>query len=69
MRTLTEDLDNPDGDRLHVVQEEQTRSRQKEREAVAREAQRPVCRRCGAKFTDERWDSIRHHPAQQHREL
>ncbi|GGU67230.1 hypothetical protein GCM10010274_64650 [Streptomyces lavendofoliae] len=68
-QTLTEALDNPDGDRLYVVQAEQARKRQKEREAAAREAQRPVCRRCGAKFTDDRWDSIRHHPAQQHREL
>ncbi|MDN3250598.1 MULTISPECIES: hypothetical protein [unclassified Streptomyces] len=68
-QTLTEDLDNPDGDRLYVVQEEQARSRQKERETAAREAQRPVCRCCGAKFTDDRWDSIRRHPAQQHRDL
>jgi hypothetical protein len=68
-QTLTEALDNPDGDRLYVVQAEQARKRQKERETAAREAQRPVCRRCGAKFTDERWDSIRHYPAQQHREL
>ncbi|CAL9278734.1 MULTISPECIES: hypothetical protein [Streptomyces] len=52
-----------------MVQEEQARGRQKEREAAAREAQRPVCRRRGAKFTDDRWDSIRHHPAQQHRDL
>jgi hypothetical protein len=51
-----------------VVQAEQARKRQREREAAALEAQRPVCRRCGAKFTDERWDSIRQHPAQ-HREL
>ncbi|MFI6730333.1 hypothetical protein [Streptomyces atratus] len=68
-QTLTEALDNPDGDRLHVVQREQARRRQKEREAAAREAQRPVCRRCGAKFTDDRWDSVRPYPAQQHREL
>ncbi|OEJ21752.1 hypothetical protein AS594_39845 [Streptomyces agglomeratus] len=68
-QTLTEALDNSDGDRLYVVQAEQARKRQKEREAAAREAQRPVCRRCGAKFTDDRWDTIRHYPAQQHREL
>ncbi|WP_371095120.1 replication-relaxation family protein [Streptomyces sanglieri] len=68
-QTLTEALDNPDGDRLHVVQAAQARKRQKEREAAAREAQRPLCRRCGEKFTDDRWDTIRHYPAQQHREL
>ncbi|MGW3167931.1 replication-relaxation family protein [Streptomyces sp. NPDC001142] len=68
-QTLTEALNNPDGDRLYVVQAEQARKRQKEREAAAREAQRPVCRHCGAKFTDDRWDTIRHYPAQQHREL
>ncbi|WP_229861183.1 hypothetical protein [Streptomyces litmocidini] len=68
-QTLIEALDNPDGDRLYVVQAEQARRRQKEREAAAREAKRPMCGRCGAKFTDERWRSIRHYPAQQHREL
>ncbi|WP_329585850.1 hypothetical protein OG195_03045 [Streptomyces sp. NBC_01362] len=62
-------LDNPDGDRLHVVPAEQARKRQKERETADREAQRPVCRRCGAKFTDGRWDSVRQYPTQQHREL
>ncbi|MFE4336503.1 replication-relaxation family protein [Streptomyces sp. NPDC056831] len=66
---LAEALGNPDGDRLYVVQREQARKRQVEREAAAREAQRPVCRRCGAKFTDDRWDTVRQYPAQQHREL
>ncbi|MGW0607741.1 hypothetical protein [Streptomyces sp. NPDC002640] len=28
-----------------------------------------MCRRCGAKFTDKRWNSIRQYPAAQHREL
>ncbi|WP_307718032.1 replication-relaxation family protein [Streptomyces sp. V4I23] len=68
-QTLTDALDNPDGDRLYVVQAEQARKRQKEREAAVREAQRPVCRRCGAKFTDDRWDTVRHYPGMQHREL
>ncbi|MEV2255726.1 hypothetical protein AB0I94_35115 [Streptomyces sp. NPDC050147] len=68
-QTLTDALDNPDGDRLYVVQAEQVRKRQREREAAAREAQRPMCRRCGAKFTDDRWDTVRHHPRMQHREL
>ncbi|MER5359743.1 hypothetical protein [Streptomyces sp. NPDC002785] len=68
-QTLGEALDNPDGERLYRVEMEQFRRRQKEREAAAREAQRPVCRRCGAKFTDDRWDTVRRYPAQEHREL
>ncbi len=59
----------PDGDRLYVVQAEQARRRQEEREAAACEVRRPVCGRCGAKFTDDRWDSIRQYPAEQHRDL
>ncbi|MEU2855636.1 replication-relaxation family protein [Streptomyces syringium] len=54
-QTLGEALDNPDGDRLYAVQREQARRRKAEREAAEREARRPVCTRCGAKFTDERW--------------
>ncbi|MFE4336957.1 replication-relaxation family protein [Streptomyces sp. NPDC056831] len=58
-QTLGEALDNPDGDRLYAAQLREARRRQEEREAAAREAQRPVCARCGEKFTDERWQSIR----------
>ncbi|MCM2394333.1 replication-relaxation family protein [Streptomyces albipurpureus] len=68
-QTLREALDNPDGDRLYAVQRKEVHRRQAEREAVEREARRPVCARCGATFTDDRWDTIRHYPAQQHREL
>ncbi|MEU7649936.1 replication-relaxation family protein [Streptomyces huasconensis] len=57
-QTLSEALDNPDGERLYRVEEEQSRRRQAERKAAEREAQRPVCARCGAKFTDERWQLI-----------
>ncbi|MFC9751236.1 replication-relaxation family protein [Streptomyces niveus] len=60
-QTLREALDNPDGDRLHAVQREQARRRKAEREAAEREAQRPECARCGARFTDDRWQSIRQH--------
>ncbi|MFH8379169.1 hypothetical protein ACH4A7_37375 [Streptomyces cyaneofuscatus] len=63
-QTLTDALDNPDGDRLYVVQAEQARKRQKEREAAAREAQRPVRRRCGMKFTDDRWQTVHLFPTQ-----
>ncbi|MFF3558316.1 replication-relaxation family protein [Streptomyces tsukubensis] len=33
--------------------------RRAEREAAEREARRPVCTTCGAKFTDDRWQSVR----------
>ncbi|MFJ2915014.1 replication-relaxation family protein [Streptomyces sp. NPDC087228] len=54
-QTLSEALDNPDGERLYRVEEEQSRRRQAERKAAEREARRPVCTRCGTKFSDERW--------------
>lgn len=46
-QTLPEGLDNPDGDRLYATQRMEARDR------------RPVCTRCGAKFTDERWQQVR----------
>lgn len=58
-QTLSEALDNPDGERLYQVELREARRRQAEREAAHREAQRPVCTRCGNKFTDDRWQSIR----------
>ncbi|WP_422517135.1 replication-relaxation family protein [Streptomyces sp. 5.8] len=58
-QTLGEALDNPDGERLYRTEEEQSRRRQVERKAAEREAQRPVCTRCGAKFSDERWQQVR----------
>ncbi|MET7695235.1 hypothetical protein ABZT06_46340 [Streptomyces sp. NPDC005483] len=58
-QTLNEALDNPDGERLYAVEVEQSRRRQAERKAAEREAKRPVCTRCGTKFTDERWQSTR----------
>lgn len=54
-QTLTEALDNPDGEKLYRVELQEARRRQAEREAAHREAQRPVCTRCGNKFTDECW--------------
>ncbi|MEV8529471.1 hypothetical protein AB0451_36005 [Streptomyces sp. NPDC052000] len=47
-------LDNPDGDRLYAAQWKAARDRR-----VEREAKRPVCARCGAKFFDERWQQVR----------
>ncbi|MFC8596520.1 hypothetical protein [Streptomyces atroolivaceus] len=68
-QTLSKALDNPDGERLYRVEKEQSRRRQAEREAVEREAQRPVCTRCGTKFTDERWLWVQQHRTLPHREL
>ncbi|MFB7554009.1 replication-relaxation family protein [Streptomyces sp. NPDC056154] len=58
-QTLGEALDNPDGDHLYAVEREEARRRQEEREAAEREAKRPVCSRCGNKFTDDRWQLLR----------
>ncbi|MCL3998127.1 replication-relaxation family protein [Streptomyces lavenduligriseus] len=58
-QTLTQALDNPDGERLYQVQLREARRRQAEREAAEREAQRPVCTQCGTKFTDERWQETK----------
>ncbi|MGW3958015.1 replication-relaxation family protein [Streptomyces sp. NPDC004752] len=58
-QTLSEAMDNPDGERLYAVQLREARQRQAEREAAHREAQRPVCTQCGTKFTDERWQEIK----------
>lgn len=57
-QTLTDALDNPDGDRLHQEQRAEQRRRAQEHAAAYRESQRPVCTRCGAKFTDERWKKV-----------
>ncbi|MGW0607736.1 replication-relaxation family protein [Streptomyces sp. NPDC002640] len=57
-QTLSEALDNLDGERLYRMEKEQSRRRQAEREAAEWEARRPVCTRCGTKFTDERWQLV-----------
>ncbi|MFL4910740.1 replication-relaxation family protein [Streptomyces sp. MMS24-I2-30] len=58
-QTLSEALDNPDGERLYRVELQEARRRQAGREAAHREAQRPVCTQCGNKFTDERWQETK----------
>ncbi|WP_338059756.1 replication-relaxation family protein [Streptomyces dengpaensis] len=54
--TLTAALDNSDGDALYRRQAARADAEEKQRRDAEREAQRPVCTRCGAKFTDERWE-------------
>lgn len=60
-QTLTDALDNPDGDILYRAQEARAEAADKRRRAAQREAERPLCKRCGRKFTDERWEEITVH--------
>jgi protein involved in plasmid replication-relaxation len=53
-QTLTAALDNPDGDVLFRDQEARARAAEEQRRLAEQEAQRPVCKRCGQKFTDQR---------------
>lgn len=55
-QTLTAALDNPDGDALYRRQAARADAEEKQRRAAEREAQRPVCKECGEKFTDQRWE-------------
>jgi len=55
-QTLTDALDNPDGDALYRRQYARAEAEDERRRAAEREARRPVCKRCGQKFTDERWE-------------
>ncbi|MFE4801679.1 replication-relaxation family protein [Streptomyces sp. NPDC056708] len=52
---LTDALDNPHGDVLYRRQAARADAEEEQRRAVEREARRPVCSECGAKFTDQRW--------------
>jgi hypothetical protein len=60
-QTLTAALDNPDGDTLFREQEARADAEDKRRRAAEREARRPVCKRCGRKFTDQRWEETTAH--------
>ncbi|MEV0981124.1 hypothetical protein [Streptomyces sp. NPDC049915] len=60
-QTLTAALDNPDGDALSRDQEARAEAEDKLRRAAEREAERPVCKRCGQKFTDQRWEETTAH--------
>ncbi|MEV6841479.1 hypothetical protein AB0N17_44730 [Streptomyces sp. NPDC051133] len=60
-QTLTAALDNPDGDVLFRDQEARADAEEERRRVAEREAQRPVCKRCGQKFTDQRWEETTAH--------
>ncbi|MFE5852336.1 hypothetical protein ACFQ61_03810 [Streptomyces sp. NPDC056500] len=53
-QTLTDALDNPDGDTLYRRQAARAEAEEERRRTAEREARRPVCGRCGQKFTDQR---------------
>ncbi|WP_327259915.1 MULTISPECIES: replication-relaxation family protein [unclassified Streptomyces] len=53
---LADALDNPDGDALYRRQAAQADAAEERQRAADREARRPVCERCGRKFTDQRWE-------------
>ncbi|MFD6248701.1 hypothetical protein [Streptomyces roseolus] len=57
-QTLTATLDNPDGHVPYRVQEALAEAEGERRRAAEREAERPVCKRCGRKFNDARWEKI-----------
>ncbi|MGA5424933.1 replication-relaxation family protein [Streptomyces lavendulocolor] len=60
-QTLTDALDNPDGHALYSDEEARADAADQQRRAAEREARRPVCKRCGEKFTDERWEETTVH--------
>ncbi|MFJ7146852.1 replication-relaxation family protein [Streptomyces sp. NPDC100445] len=53
-QTLTAALDNHDGDVLFCDQEARADREEERRRAAQRETERPVCKRCGQRFTDQR---------------
>ncbi|WP_251020319.1 hypothetical protein [Streptomyces sp. ISL-98] len=61
-QTLTAALDNPDGDALYRRQVAQADAEEKRQRAARREASRQGCTRCGAKFTDQRWEETTTRP-------
>lgn len=55
-QTLIAALNNPDGAALYRRQAAQADAEEERHRAAEREARRPVCSRCGVKFTDQRWE-------------
>ncbi|WP_195911422.1 replication-relaxation family protein [Streptomyces kaniharaensis] len=57
--TLTNALDNPDGDELlraeQAAADQARQEREQERQKAERARRRPACTRCKAPFSDERW--------------
>ncbi|MFJ6438596.1 hypothetical protein [Streptomyces sp. NPDC091416] len=70
MQSLREEIGNPRREAAEARSREETRAHQETHQAkgrraaekqaankAAREARRPICTGCGAKFTDERWEA------------
>ncbi|MBT2445498.1 hypothetical protein J7E93_36560 [Streptomyces sp. ISL-36] len=53
---LTDELHDSDGDVLYRRRAAQADPEEARRRVAEREAWRAICRRCGAKLTDERWE-------------
>ncbi|WP_354645386.1 hypothetical protein [Kitasatospora camelliae] len=53
--TLDAALDNPDGDRLLEAERAAAEQARWAKAEAEHERRRPACRRCGARFSDERW--------------
>ncbi|MCY0930999.1 replication-relaxation family protein [Streptomyces sp. H27-H1] len=72
MQPLVEAIGNPrreaadarerEEDRVQREDYQKQRRRAAEQKEAEREARRPVCAACGAKFTDERWKAAEAHP-------
>ncbi len=60
-QTLTDALDNPDGDALYRRRAARAEAEEERCRAAERKARRPVCKRCGQKFTDRRWEETTMH--------
>ncbi|KOU36504.1 hypothetical protein ADK54_33290 [Streptomyces sp. WM6378] len=60
-QALTAALDNPDGEALFRRQVARAEAAEAQQRAADREAWRPVCKRCGQKFTDQRWQETTAH--------
>ncbi|MFI6689764.1 hypothetical protein [Streptomyces sp. NPDC050485] len=61
VQKLAAALDNPDGEALFRRQVAQADAAEEHQRAADREARRPVCKRCGQKFTDQRWQETTAH--------
>uniref|UniRef100_UPI003D70E254 replication-relaxation family protein n=1 Tax=Actinacidiphila sp. bgisy167 TaxID=3413797 RepID=UPI003D70E254 len=72
MQSLTDAIGNPHKDaadararEAQIARQEAYRAEQQckaEQEAAEREARRPACAQCGAKFPDDRWEAARDYP-------
>ncbi|MET9880210.1 replication-relaxation family protein [Actinacidiphila glaucinigra] len=72
MQTLTDAIGNPrreaadarerEADKARQAAYEAEQQRKAEQKAAEREAKRPACAECGARFPDDRWEAARDYP-------